>query len=258
MAIAACGEKMFFAASDGLRLRYSVISGRGLPIILHHGFASSAREEWIDRGVVDALAVLGRPMVLFDARGHGDSDAPHESSAYGERRLALDVTELAAEVGDQVDVVAYSMGSVASLLAASTSTGLIRRIAVGGVGSGIVQVGGLDSRVLNPKLLAAAFSSSVSDEQAPDLAAWRDAATARGADVLALAALADSLLIDGIDLTAITQEVLVYAGLSDFLADQPEILCRALAHSSLLIVPGDHDSTLHSRMVTRAIVEFLR
>ncbi|MBT2474928.1 alpha/beta fold hydrolase [Microbacterium sp. ISL-103] len=243
-----------FICSDSLRLTYRVADGVGVPLILHHGFATTADAEWVNRGIVDALAVLGRPIIILDPRGHGRSESPHIPEAYGERRLAMDLIELGHHLGGRVDVLGYSMGAVATLLAASLSSTLIRQAAVGGVGSGIVEVGGLDTRVLETDLLAAVFRSDGDDSEAPELAAWRDGAAQMGLDVLALAALAESLQVDGIDTAAIVQQPLVIAGADDFLADRPEVLARSITNSRLLVVPGDHNSTLDHPLVHQALV----
>lgn len=247
-----------FLASDSLRLSYRVVDGVGVPLVLHHGFATTGDAEWVDRGLVDALAVLGRPIIVLDPRGHGRSEHPRTPAAYGERRLAMDLIELGHHLGGRIDVLGYSLGAVATLLAASLSSTLIRKVAVGGVGSGIVEVGGLDIRVVETDLLAAVFRSEPNDHEAPELAEWRDGAAQLGLDVLALAALAESLQVDGIDTAAIVQRPLVVTGADDFFAERPEVLARAIPNASLLLVPGNHTSTLDHPLVHQALVTHFR
>ena len=70
---------MPFADNDGVRIKYEVI-GSGPPLLLHHGFAQRSND-WRRAGYVDALAA-SYTVILMDARGHGDSDKPHDKSAY--------------------------------------------------------------------------------------------------------------------------------------------------------------------------------
>jgi len=68
-----------FATNHGVRISYDV-AGHGPPLVLHHGFAQRAGD-WHDAGYVDELAAT-HTVLLIDARGHGDSDKPHDKSAY--------------------------------------------------------------------------------------------------------------------------------------------------------------------------------
>jgi pimeloyl-ACP methyl ester carboxylesterase len=74
--------------SDGLRIHYEV-AGSGEPLVLYHGLTGSG-ERWRDTGYVAGLSETYR-LILVDARGHGESDKPHNREAYGRRRQAADV-----------------------------------------------------------------------------------------------------------------------------------------------------------------------
>ncbi|MBN9057716.1 MAG: alpha/beta fold hydrolase, partial [Rhizobiales bacterium] len=67
--------------SNGHSIAY-LDEGEGPPILLIHGFASSARVNWVNPGWVDTLVKAGRRVIAFDNRGHGHSDKPHEVAAY--------------------------------------------------------------------------------------------------------------------------------------------------------------------------------
>jgi pimeloyl-ACP methyl ester carboxylesterase len=77
-----------FVANDGVRIFYEV-EGEGEPLVLYHGLTGSG-ERWRDTGYVSGLAGSYR-LILIDARGHGQSDKPHDQSAYGRLRQASDV-----------------------------------------------------------------------------------------------------------------------------------------------------------------------
>src|ERR1035438_9843763 len=108
------------------------------PVFLHHGFIANADINWVRPGIVAALTNAGRQVVALDARGHGSSDKPHDPSYYGEEKMARDLRQLFDSIGAvRVDLVGYSMGAIVSLIAASQDE-RIRRLVVGGVGSGVV------------------------------------------------------------------------------------------------------------------------
>jgi 3-oxoadipate enol-lactonase len=53
--------------SDGVPIHYEVF-GRGEPIILVHGLASSLKGNWMDTGWIEALSPI-RQVVALDCRG---------------------------------------------------------------------------------------------------------------------------------------------------------------------------------------------
>ena len=66
--------------SSGVRIRY-VEAGKGTPIILVHGFTRNIETNWLETGVLSALAKRHR-VIAVDLRGHGKSGKPHDPSAY--------------------------------------------------------------------------------------------------------------------------------------------------------------------------------
>jgi pimeloyl-ACP methyl ester carboxylesterase len=95
--------------SNGVRIRY-VEAGAGEPVILVHGYTNRIEDQWIDSGVLPALAKRFR-VVAFDARGHGKSGKPHDTGQYGPE-MGLDVIRLMDHLGiKRAHVVGYSMGA---------------------------------------------------------------------------------------------------------------------------------------------------
>jgi len=70
---------MPYVDNNGIRIHYQV-EGEGPPLVLQHGFTSSMRR-WYLHGYVDAMKSAYQ-LVLVDARGHGQSDKPHDPAAY--------------------------------------------------------------------------------------------------------------------------------------------------------------------------------
>src|SRR6476619_5650236 len=72
------GAQSKFFPSDGVKIHYTD-QGSGEPVVVLHGYAMSiSRME--SAGIVDALANAGYRVLAVDARGHGESDKPHDPS----------------------------------------------------------------------------------------------------------------------------------------------------------------------------------
>src|SRR5690348_12775593 len=66
----------------------------GVPTVLLHGFASDFELNWRGTRWIETLTRAGRLVVGLDFRGHGASDKPTDSAAYGEEVLAADTVAL--------------------------------------------------------------------------------------------------------------------------------------------------------------------
>lgn len=251
-----------FTSRDGLAIAYQEwgIEHRGdaPPVVLHHGFAVDADLNFVAPGVVAALVDAGRHVVGIDARGHGASDKPHESSFYGEAAMAGDVVTLIDVLGvDEIHLVGYSMGAIVSLLTAAREPRVIRLV-VGGIGAGVVELGGVDTRAIPNEALAAALrADDPSTIEHPGAKGFRRMADAVGADRLALAAQADVVHAGPIAFDAIGAPTLVLVGDDDPLAARPEVLAGAVPDGRLHVLDGDHLSTVANPAFPTAIVEFL-
>jgi pimeloyl-ACP methyl ester carboxylesterase len=253
-------ETARFTASDGVRIAHHEWNpgGQAPPLVLHHGFVANASANWEAPGVLEAVLTMGRRVIAPDARGHGDSDKPHEPERYGEKRMASDLKELldSLEV-DEIDLVGYSMGAIVSLLFAAEDE-RVRRLVVGGIGSGVVECGGVDRRsVSNDSIIEALEAEDPSQLAEPGARAFRSLADALGSDRGALVAQARSVHRGGVALERISAPALVIAGEDDPLALRPEVLVRALPRARLQLVSGDHMTALVDPRFAPSIVEFL-
>jgi pimeloyl-ACP methyl ester carboxylesterase len=98
----------FMTASDGVKIHFMEM-GSGTPVVLIHGYTANAEGKWFKPGIAQALA-KGHRVVAIDARGHGQSDKPHDPLKYGPR-MAQDVVELMDHLKiDRAHVHGYSMG----------------------------------------------------------------------------------------------------------------------------------------------------
>lgn len=94
--------------SQGLSIHYDVI-GVGPPILLHHGVMGSG-SRWQAIGYVDELAD-DFSLILVDARGHGQSDKPHDPLSYEGSALARDIVAVMDDLGlENIIFWGYSLG----------------------------------------------------------------------------------------------------------------------------------------------------
>jgi pimeloyl-ACP methyl ester carboxylesterase len=96
---------------DGVGLYYEA-HGQGPVILLSHGYSSTS-QMW--RGQVDALS-KDHTLVVWDMRGHGQSDYPEDPAAYSEDATVADMAAILDAVGAQAAVVGgLSLGGYMSL-----------------------------------------------------------------------------------------------------------------------------------------------
>src|SRR5262249_18303696 len=101
----------FFHGRDGLPLAYREL-GTGRPLVLIHGYFSTATVNWIRYGHAARLAEIGYRVIMPDLRAHGDSAKPHEVGAYPTDVLADDGLALIEHLGlADYDLGGYSLGA---------------------------------------------------------------------------------------------------------------------------------------------------
>ncbi len=251
-----------FKSWDDVQIAYQEWGGGGQtqapPVVLHHGFVADANTNWVRPGVVDALVAAGRRVIAPDARGHGASEKPHDPNRYGEQRMARDLAVLLDTVdAEEIDLVGYSMGAVVSLIYASAGE-RVRRLVIGGVGSGVIECGGVDRRAVSTESIIEALSAEdPASVVAPEAAGFRRLADFVGADREALIAQASSIYRGEIALGHISAPTLILAGDADPLALRPELLAEAIPQATLRIVSGNHLEAVADPGFTRSIVDFL-
>ena len=106
---------MPYANNRGVHIYYEV-EGQGRPIIMAHG-VTGYLGRWREIGLADALKKDHR-LILFDARGHGKSDKPHDPAAYGIKMIGDVIAVLDACGLNKATYWGYSMGAGVGLKAA--------------------------------------------------------------------------------------------------------------------------------------------
>jgi pimeloyl-ACP methyl ester carboxylesterase len=122
---------MPYAEHQGLRIYYEV-EGEGPPILLAHGLTGDTTF-WRAYGYVEPLKDQFN-VILFDARGHGRSDKPHEPPAYDLRLMAGDGLAVLDALGvGRAHVWGYSMGAAMGIVLAQQSPERLTSLMAGGV-----------------------------------------------------------------------------------------------------------------------------
>jgi pimeloyl-ACP methyl ester carboxylesterase len=239
--------------SDGVRIHYELHGPEpGAPIVLVHGFASHYRLNWVGTRWQETLTGAGFRVIGLDCRGHGDSDKPHEPSAYTPEVMAGDVSRLL----DHLDVrtasyLGFSMGARIGLQAVLEYPERLDRAVLAGLGThGAIDDAATIARALrggrpeNP--VAQSFYSFASARPHNDL------------EALAACIEAPQPPLERGRLAAIRTPILLVIGAEDELASGAEELVEMIPTARLVTVPGrDHLGTVPAREFKDAALTFL-
>ena len=123
---------MPYADNHGAKIYYAV-EGQGPPLVFAHG-ATDDLSVWRTCGYVDRFK-HDYTVILFDIRGHGQSDKPHDVSAYNHRFLADDVIAVLDTLQvDKTHFWGYSLGGGIGFALAKYYPQRIRSLILGGAG----------------------------------------------------------------------------------------------------------------------------
>jgi pimeloyl-ACP methyl ester carboxylesterase len=242
----------FFDARDGARLAYREL-GAGRPVVLIHGFFSTATVNWVRYGHAAKLAGRGFRVIMPDLRGHGDSAKPHETAAYPPDVLTDDAMALleALELVDY-DLGGYSLGARTTVRMLARGA-VPRRAIVAGMGlEGIVDSRGRGDffrRVLgNPGTFPRASAEWMAEAFLKTV----------GGDPVALLAVLDTAVDTPQEtLGRIGTPVLVAAGVEDTDNGSAAALAHAFARGRYAELPGNHMSAVAKPELGTAMAEFL-
>jgi pimeloyl-ACP methyl ester carboxylesterase len=138
--------------------------GADPPVLLVHGFASSAEHNWRQPGWLDLLADCGRETIAVDLPGHGTAPRPADPASYDnvEAHVAT-----AIEGREPLDAIGFSAGAHVLLRLAADEPHMFRRLALLGIGRGVLTPA-------DPKPIIAALTGDPDPENVPGMvfAAW--------------------------------------------------------------------------------------
>jgi pimeloyl-ACP methyl ester carboxylesterase len=240
----------FMTATDGVKIHYMELGG-GTPVILIHGYTANSEGKWFKSGIAQSLARTHR-VIAMDARGHGQSDKPHDALKYGPR-MATDVIELMDHLKiRRAHIHGYSMGgSILAQVLAQHPDRLITAI-----------FGGSGPQEVDPKRQA----EVPKDEEppaanAPGAPRGENWASYPGYDRTALDLVQKYPWKPedrAIDLTKVRIPVLAIVGGLDRPNLRTHRMQREVKNFKRVIVPGETHGSVHLNPVyTKTLIEFI-
>ncbi len=202
---------MPFVTNCSIKIHYQV-SGNpaGPPLLLHHGFTQNLYS-WHMRGYVKALGSRFR-LILLDARGHGQSDKPHDAEAYGMGNRVNDILAILDDLKiEQTHFFGYSMGGRVGFALAQQAPERLQKLVIGGAHPGnkdLFAFQGVDGT--DATAFITAFEAIIGEALSPLAQEF-----IKANDLVALAASAQSRPSVALDLSQLDLPMLLFAGEGD-------------------------------------------
>jgi pimeloyl-ACP methyl ester carboxylesterase len=221
------------------------------PVLLVHGFASSAEHNWRHPGWLDLLADCGRETIAVDLPGHGTAPKPADPAGYQEVEAHV---AAAVQGREPLDAIGFSAGAQVLLRLAADQPGTFRRLALLGIGRGALEPA-------DPEPIVAALTSQPDPENVTGMV-FRRLADGLGNDRAALIAFLrrPQRPLTPADLARITTQVLVVLGDQDPAGTLTpgDGLVAALPDARLVTLRGvDHFGTPADVRCMQAVLGFL-
>ncbi len=251
-------DPLYVLAPDGVRLATYTWGDPDAPVVVMvHGFASSARDNWALTGWAREFSRSGYRVLALDQRGHGHSDKPHLPSDYSMRTLATDVAAVMdTYLVDEAAYVGYSLGARVGWEVVRDLPQRIRRAVLGGVPDGIPLAR------LNLEQVRAYVEEGTPVEDATTQNYIALTERVNGNDLRALIALAEGLRaskqIDPDPADAPTRPILLATGSRDAIIDGTRRLAAAAPQGTFFEIPDrNHFTAPGSRAFREAALRFL-
>jgi pimeloyl-ACP methyl ester carboxylesterase len=242
----------YFRGSDGLELAFRQM-GEGRPVVLIHGFFSTAMVNWVRYGHAAKIAARGYRVVMPDLRGHGDSGKPHDASAYPPDVLADDGFALIEHLGlRDYDLGGYSLGGRTTVRMLARGAKPRRAIVAGAGWNGIVNTEGRGEHFRRILTNLGTFPRGSAE--------WMAEAFLKtvGGDPVALLHILDTFVdTSREELARIQTPTLVLIGDEDGDTGSGEDLAAALPQGTFAGMPGNHMSSVTKAEMGTAIANFL-
>jgi pimeloyl-ACP methyl ester carboxylesterase len=240
---------------DDVELAY-LDEGEGEPIVLVHGFASTAAVNWVHPGWFTTLKTARRRVIALDNRGHGDSAKLYDPFAYHSAIMAEDVRALLDHLDlARADVMGYSMGARIAAYLALRHPQRVRSAVFGGLGGHLIEGIGIPPTVSDA--LEAPSLAAVTD---PVGRTFRGFAEQTRSDLKALAAClrGSRQTLTRAEVATIRMPALVAIGSKDTVAGLGQELARLLPQGRLLDIPGrDHMTAVGDKVFKQGVLAFL-
>ncbi|MDB5406657.1 MAG: hydrolase [Rhodospirillales bacterium] len=241
-----------FRGRDGAALAYREI-GEGRPVVLIHGYFSTATVNWLRYGHAAKIAARGYRVIMPDLRGHGGSAKPHDAAAYPPDVLADDGFALI----EQLDLTNYDLGGYS--LGGRTTVRMLARGARPGraIIAGMGLEGILDATGRGAVFRRILANLGTFERGSPEWMAEAFLKTVGGDPVALLHVLDTSVDTPREALARIAVPTLVLAGVEDDDNGSAEALAAVLPNGRYAVVPGNHMSAVTKPELGVAMAEFL-
>jgi pimeloyl-ACP methyl ester carboxylesterase len=229
--------------------------GAGRPVVLLHGFMTTAPMLWERTGHAQRLVDAGFRVIAPDLRGHGSSGAPRDPGSYPADVLTDDALEIVERLGlADYDLGGYSLGARTAarmLLRGATP----RRAVLGGTGLAAVVHGDTGRSGWYTDLFAGLGTFARDSDKWSAQQYLR--ATRADPAALQLVLKSSSVSTDPDALARLRMPILVLVGDADHHREAAGDLVARLPDARLAVVPGDHIRAATSPELGRKLVEHL-
>ncbi len=221
-----------------------------------HGFTASAEINWLATGWIDQLTRARRRVIALDARGHGKSDKPYNSSYYPSSVMMEDSIYLMQLLDiPRADFIGYSMGARMSAFAAINYPEKVGKLLLGGMGVNLKQ--GLG----HPEPIAdALLATNLQQVKNRSARRFRRLAELGGNDLTALAhcILSSRQQITADALAVIRAKTLILVGANDEMGGNPYVLQTYIGTSQAMEIPDcNHFNALSNVNFRRSAIDFM-
>jgi pimeloyl-ACP methyl ester carboxylesterase len=242
----------FLTAPDGVRLAWHEL-GEGRPVVLIHGYISSADMNWIRFGHAAKVAARGFRVIMPDLRAHGASDAPHDPALYPPDVLTDDGFALIEHLGlSDYDLGGYSLGArtVSRMMARGAKP---RRVILSGMGlDGLLHTSRRAGHFRHVLSNLGTFKSGTPEGNVQAFLKSTKSDPVALLQVLNTFTDTPAHVIRAIDIPT-----LVLSGEEDDDNGSASALAEALPKGQLKLVPGGHMSAVVKPELGQALADFL-
>ncbi|TXL74092.1 alpha/beta fold hydrolase [Vineibacter terrae] len=242
---------------DGVQIHYEV-HGAGPAVLLSHGYSATCRM-W--DGQIAALKDRWR-VIVWDMRGHGESDYPADPAAYSEALTVADMAAILQACGEDKAVIAgLSLGGYMSLAFHATHPGMTRALMLFDTGPGFksdtARQGWNETAHKRARDLEARGLSALGSSDEVRLGKHRSADGLAGA-ARGMLAQADDRVIRSLETIDVRALVLVGSEDKPFLA-ATDYMAKKIPMSTKAVIEGaGHAANLHKpNAFNAAVMDFL-
>jgi pimeloyl-ACP methyl ester carboxylesterase len=226
------------------------------PILLIHGFASSAHVNWVYPSWVTTLTGAGYRVIALDNRGHGGSEKLYDPEAYFAARMAEDSRSLLDHLSiNEAHVMGYSMGARLTAFLALAHPQRVRSAVFGGLGMGMISGVGASQPIVDA--LLADDPDTITDDVGKRFRLFADA-TKSDRKALAACMVSTRQLVTEDEIAQLQPPSLVAVGSKDDISGSGEALSSMIPGSSFLEIPGrDHQLAVGDKVFKAGVLAFL-